>query len=248
MKRTLLTLVLILFAVSALAAERKVLVYTHNGVGYVHDNIPYSVAAIKKLGAENSFAVDSSDDPKVFTTENLKQYKVLVFSNTNNEAFENEEQRAAFKAFIQGGGGLVGIHSAAGSERKWPYFTAVMGGKFVRHPQIQDFTIRVKEPGFPSVAHLPEQFTWNDECYFTENNNPDIKPILVTDSAKLDDPKKDDHVGDKFGDSVPLSWYHTYDGGREFYLALGHKIEDYKNPMLLKQILGGILWAMGDAR
>ncbi|MEO8659615.1 MAG: ThuA domain-containing protein [Bryobacteraceae bacterium] len=248
MKRTVLSIVLILFSVAASAAERKILVYTHNGVGYVHDNIPYSVAAIKKLGAENGFEVDSSDDPKVFTKDNLKQYRVLVFSNTNNEAFENQEQRDAFKAFIQGGGGLVGIHSAAGSERKWPYFTAVMGGKFVRHPQIQDFTIRVKDPSFPAVAHLPEHFTWNDECYFTENNNPDIKPVLVTDSAKLDDPKKDDHAGDKFGDAVPLAWYHTYDGGREFYTALGHKIEDYKNPMLLKQILGGILWAMGDAR
>jgi len=34
--------------------------------------------------------VDASDDPKVFTTANLKQYRVLVFSNSNNEAFEND--------------------------------------------------------------------------------------------------------------------------------------------------------------
>ena len=48
------------------AKERRVLVYTKNQVGkgfYVHDNIPASVAAIKKLGAENNFAVDVSDDP-----------------------------------------------------------------------------------------------------------------------------------------------------------------------------------------
>ncbi len=29
-----------------------VLVYTKNGTGYVHDNIPSAVAAIQKLGAE----------------------------------------------------------------------------------------------------------------------------------------------------------------------------------------------------
>jgi hypothetical protein len=33
----------------------RVLVYTKNGVGYVHDNIPSAVACIQELGAENKF-------------------------------------------------------------------------------------------------------------------------------------------------------------------------------------------------
>jgi type 1 glutamine amidotransferase len=247
--RRFLPAIFLLVVSSLPASERKVLVYTRNhvtnGTGYVHDNIPYSVAAIKKLGAENGFAVDASDDPKVFTRENLKQYKVLVFSSSNNEAFENDEQREAFKAFIEGGGGFVGIHSASGSERAWPYFWSVVGGKFVRHPKIQDFTVRVVDPTHPAVAGLPMEFTWNDECYFTDHNNPDIKPLLVTDRAKLYDPDKAKFPGEQLPDSVPVAWYHTFDGGREFYTALGHKPEDYSNPILLKHILGGILWAMG---
>ena len=82
------------------APERRVLVYTKNQVGqglYVHDNIPASVAAMKKLGAANNFAVDVSDDPAVFTDQNLKRYKALVFDNTNNEIFDNGEQKAAFQ-------------------------------------------------------------------------------------------------------------------------------------------------------
>ena len=43
----------------------------------------------------------------------------------------------------------------------------------------------------------------------------------------------------------PLAWYQRFDGGREFYLALGHKKEDYENPILTRLILGGIQWAMG---
>ncbi len=46
----------------------------------------------------------------------------------------------------------------------------------------------------------------------------------------------------------PLAWYQTFDGGREFYLALGHKKEDYENPLLLRLILGGIQWAMGEGK
>ncbi len=248
----LLFLIAIFLAFGAAAAEKKVLVYTRNfvtnGTGYVHENIPDSIAAIKKLGTENGFAVDASDDPTVFTDENLKQYRALVFSNSNNEAFGNDSQRDAFKRYIQSGGGFVGIHSASGSERSWPYFWSVLGGKFVRHPRIQTFTVRVKDARHPATRDLPESFPWNDECYYVDHVNPDIKPLLVTDVASIDDPKKAEYPGDRFGDSLPLAWYHTFDGGREFYTALGHKKEDYKNPLLLKQILGGILWAMGESR
>ncbi|MBC7400953.1 MAG: ThuA domain-containing protein, partial [Mucilaginibacter sp.] len=56
----------------------KVLVYTKNGKGYVHDNIAASVACIQKLGKENGFKVDVSDDPAVYTDQNLKQYTLLI--------------------------------------------------------------------------------------------------------------------------------------------------------------------------
>src|ERR1039458_2272171 len=95
---SLLVLACLTVVVLAASPERRVLVYTKNQVGkglYVHDNIPASVAAIKKLGEENSFAVDVSDDPAVFTDENLKRYKALIFDNTNNEIFGSEEKKAA---------------------------------------------------------------------------------------------------------------------------------------------------------
>src|SRR5580765_3137712 len=55
------------------ASERRVLVYTKNQTGtneagkklYVHDNLAASVAAIKKLGEENGFVVDASEDPSI---------------------------------------------------------------------------------------------------------------------------------------------------------------------------------------
>ena len=114
----------------------------------MHDNIAFSVEAIKKMGAEKGFAVDVSDDPAVFTDSNLKQYAALVFSNSNNQAFSSNTQRDAFKHYIEAGGGFVGIHSASGSERDWPYFWSVLGGKFAAHPKMQPFTVRVADPGF----------------------------------------------------------------------------------------------------
>jgi len=231
------------------AAEKKILAYTRNytpdGKGYVHENIAASVAAIRKLGAAHGFAVDAADDPTVFTGANLKQYRALVFSNSNNQAFETDAQRAAFQAFIRSGGGFVGIHSASGSERDWDYYQQVLGAKFKRHPKLQPFTVQVVAPKFPAVKGMPATFEWEDECYYVEKLNPGVKVVLVTDPNKIVDPQFATDPGDLVKGMRPLAWYQTFDGGREFYLALGHKKEDYESPILTQLILGGIQWAIG---
>lgn len=233
------------------SANPRVLVYTRNytpdGKGYVHDNIAASVAAIRRMGDEAGFAVDASDDPTVFADANLRHYAVLVFSNSNNQAFSDDAQRDAFKHYIEAGGGFVGIHSASGSERDWPYFWSVLGGKFAAHPHMQTFTVRVTDPGFAVVKGLPAEFIWTDECYFLDHLNPDIHPVLVTDRTKIGlEPMTID--ASKYAVDLPLAWYQEFDGGREFYLALGHNKEDYANPLLYGVIKSAILWAMKPAR
>jgi len=241
----LLPLLLLCVMAHGQPAPDSVLVYTRNGTGYVHDNIADSVAAIKKMGAANAFAVEVTDDPGQFTDVNLKRYKALVFSNTNNEAFTNDSQREAFKRYIESGGGFVGIHSASGSERNWPYFWSVLGGKFLYHPKLQQFTVRVVDREHAATKHLPAAFQWDDECYHLEFMNPNIHPLLVTDPTKLQDPDRAKHPFELVGANLPLSWTLRSGGGRRFYTALGHKKEHYSNPILYQHILGGLMWAMG---
>jgi uncharacterized protein len=245
--------ILACLAAGALGAspERRVLVYTRNQVGqglYVHDNIPASVAALKKLGAENNFAVDVSDDPAVFTDQNLKRYRALVFDNTNNEIFDTEAQKAAFQRYIRAGGGFVGLHSASGSMRQWPWFWSVVGGRFCRHAGMQQFTVIVKDPKDAATAGLPATFEWTDEFYYVDHMPDGLHVLLAGDLTKLNDPGKDEYPGGKLGNEFPLAWRHQFDGGREFYLALGHKPEHYSDPKLLGLIRGGILWAMGEGK
>src|SRR5690606_40481805 len=57
---------------------------------------------------QHGFSVDATDDPTVFTDENLKKYDALVFSNTNNDVFDTDAQRVALMRYIQAGGGFVG--------------------------------------------------------------------------------------------------------------------------------------------
>lgn len=233
------------------AAEPVVLVYTRNytpdGKGFVHDNIADSVAAIRKLGEENGFVVEHSDDPTVFTPAGLAKYKAIVFSNTNNEAFATDAQREAFQAYLRGGGGFVGIHSATGSERKWEWYWAMLGGSFDYHPPMQSYTVRVTGPRHPATTSLPAQFVVEDECYFHKNMNASIIPLLVVDQTRLRDEKRGERLPNQFGTALPIAWYHHFEGARVFYTGMGHKKEHYRDPRLLQQILGGIQWAMGNA-
>lgn len=229
----------------------RVLVYTKNQVGkglYIHDNIAASVEALKKLGDANSFVVEVSENPADFTEANLKKYKALVFDNVNNEIFDNEEQKAALQRFVHNGGGIVGIHSASGAMRNWPWFWSLIGGKFKRHPKLQTFTIKVTDPADPSTAQFPATFQWTDEFYFLDHMAPDLHVLLAGELMTLVDPAKDEYPGKLFGDEFPLAWRHEFDGGRAWYTALGHQKEHYADPAFMKHILGGILWAMGEAK
>lgn len=222
----------------------RVLVFTKNGKGYVHDNLATATEAIRKLGAENGFDVDASDDASVMTDENLKKYDALIFASTNNETFDTDEQKQAFQRYIENGGGFAGIHSASGSERQWPWFQQMLGGKFRRHPPLQPFSIEVIDRRHPSTLSFGEIWNWEDECYYLDNLSPRIHVLLAADLRTIEDEKKSEYPGNNFGDKFPISWCQEQYGGRQWYTALGHKKEYYSNPEFLRHILGGILWTI----
>ena len=223
-------------------AGKRILVYTKNGEGYVHANIANSVKAIKKLGRENGFHVDATDNASIFTSDSLNGYDAIVFSNTNNKTFDNEGQKVAFQNYIRSGKGFVGIHIATGSERNWPWYWKLVGGKFMRHPKFQRFTIEVIDRNHPSTYFLPDLWEREDECYFIHKLNPANHVLLAARLPGIIDDKKEDYPGDTFGDLVPLAWCHKFDGGKQWYTALGHAIEHYEDPTFMRHILGGIEW------
>lgn len=226
--------------------QKNLLIYTRNGEGFVHDNIEASVEALKKLAADNDYTVQVTDSPEFFITENLKGIDCIIFSNTNNEAFTSQPQRDAFQNYVQSGGGFVGIHSASGSERNWPWFWAMVGGKFVRHPELQEFEMKVIDDENPATNFLGESWYWEDEVYYLDQLNPDIHVLLAADLRTVEDETKDDFHRNRFGNYTPIAWVHEFDGGRQFYTALGHKQEYYADPTFLQHLLGGIKWVLQE--
>ena len=97
---------------AARTADKKpsVLIFSKTN-GYHHACIPVGIEAIKKLGQENGFSVDTTTDSLLFTKKNLKKYAAIIFLCPTLKVL-GPEQEAAFQYYIQQGGGFVGIHSA----------------------------------------------------------------------------------------------------------------------------------------
>ncbi len=229
----------------------KVLVYTKNGKGFVHDNIPYAVKCIQKLGKENGFDTDVSDDPTVFTEANLKQYTLLIFPSTNNDVFDTDQQRLVFRRYIEAGGGFVGLHSVTGTERNWQWFKQMLGGTFAWHAINQKFSVKVIDPSHPSVAGLPKVWERKDECYFAKELYPGIKVIMAHDFTTLDssNPAQAEKIktySAPFSGLYPAVWYQQFDGGNIWITALGHDKENYEDPVFIKHILQGINYVAGQ--
>ncbi|MEO5562537.1 MAG: ThuA domain-containing protein, partial [Chitinophagaceae bacterium] len=189
---TLLLYLFTSFSFTTVSAQKNVdwkkvvvLVYTKNGKGYVHDNVSSAVTCIQQLGKQYGFRVDSSSNPSIMTESNLKQYTVLIFPSTNNDVFDTDLQRLAFRHYIEAGGGFVGIHSVTGTERNWKWFKMMLGGTFSWHAKFQKFNVKTIDPSHPSVQGLPTTWTREDEFYFAKELYPGPKVLMAHDITTL---------------------------------------------------------------
>jgi type 1 glutamine amidotransferase len=201
------------------------------------------------MAAEQGFSLTASDDPAQFTDDNLAQYDLLIFSNTNNDVFDTDAQRTAFRRYIESGGGFVGLHSVMGTERGWTWFKNMLGGTFSWHARNQPFRILNIRPGHPATAGVPAVWEKKDECYFAKELFPGIEVLMVHDLASLDG-KQEEEVRKNAGhykDHYPTAWYHAYDGGHVWVTTLGHDIFNYSDPVYLNHVLQGIRWVAGKS-
>lgn len=229
--------------------NKNVLVFTKNGKGYVHENIASGIAAIQKLGVEKGFSVDTTTNSALFAGDNLKKYDAIIFSNTNNDVFDNEQERVGFMRYIQAGGGFMGIHSASGTERNWKWFKLLLGATFLRHPPFQPFTVHVLNKNHPAVKNVAATWATEDECYFFKEFNPSVEVLLFSDISRIKEAENGKNVTpDVFGNRYPAAWCHEFDGGRAWYTALGHDKKDYSDPLYLNHITEGLKWVVNKKR
>ncbi|MBL7827947.1 MAG: ThuA domain-containing protein, partial [Saprospiraceae bacterium] len=220
----------------------RVLIFSRTN-GYRHQSIEAGKETLVKLCYQHGIQADTTENPIYFNERNLKRYAAVVFLNTNGDVL-NPAQEADFERYIQAGGGFMGVHSASATEYTWRWFGSLLGAYFKDHPAIQEVDLHPNDCRHPATEHLQcNRWTWKEELYNFRNYEPDIQVLLsVNDTAfkgSSSPPGTDSTVH-------PLSWCHTFDGGRAFYTALGHIPEAYDDPAFQQHLLGGLRYAIGD--
>ena len=224
--------------VTAHSQESRVLVFSRTA-GFRHSSIGVGLAAIRKLGQENGFSVDATEDAGAFTSKNLGRYRAVVFLNTTGDVLDAGQQDD-FERYIQAGGGYVGIHSATDTEYDWPWYGRLAGAWFNGHPNnpnVRKGSFRVLDKSHPSTAGLPDRWDREDEFYNFKSIDPTIRVLVDIDETSYE--------GGTNGDHHPMSWYHDFDGGRAFYTNMGHTEATFSEPLFLRHLLGGLRYAMG---
>ena len=123
---------------------RAILVFTKTE-GFRHDSIPAAIQAVRDLGARNGFDVTPTEDDTVFSAAGLAPYDAVVFLLTTGDVLNDAEQ-AAFETWLRAGHGYVGVHSAADTERDWPWYGRLVGAWSSGHPEIQPAVVQVVTP------------------------------------------------------------------------------------------------------
>jgi cytochrome c len=232
----------LLLTVAGIAAaqrpEPRVLVFSRT-LGYRHSSIEAGIAAVQRLGRENGFAVEATEDASTFSEHTLKRFNAVVFLNTTGDVLDARQQDA-FERFIQAGGGWVGIHSATDTEYEWPWYGRLAGAYFESHPNnpnVRVGTFRILDKSHPATAGFPDWWEREDEFYNFKSIDRDIRVLIAIDETTYD--------GGTNGARHPMSWYHAYDGGRAFYTNMGHTEGTFSEPLFLRHLLGGLRYAIG---
>ena len=214
MKRILLsiTMLLVLLAAFSFAHKKKtkVLIFSKTA-GYHHASIAPGIEAIKKIGVENGFEVDTTTDSTYFTDKNLKQYTALIFLSTTGNLFDTFGKQALVK-YIHHGGSFIGVHAATDCEYGWPWYGKLVGAYFDSHPAQQQATLTITDATHPSTKDLPATWSRFDEWYNFKNMNPDVHVLMKIDESS--------YKGGKNGANHPMAWWQDFEGGRVFIQSL----------------------------
>jgi uncharacterized protein len=176
--------------------------------------------------------------PENITDAELAEADVVAFVLSSGDAL-SVEQRTAFEHYVQRGGGVVGVHSAAFTEPNWEAFGTILGARFRTHPPIRTGVVRVKNAENPLTSGLPSAWHRTDEWYSFFGEPQAVEGLQVL----LELEESEDYPADARMGVHPIAWTKSYGAGRVFYTAMGHTEESYVEPLFVQHLARGIEWA-----
>jgi len=263
---------LVVAASAASAATRKILFFSkssgfeHSVISYKNGQPSYAEKILADLGGKNGWEFTFSKDGSKFSRDYLAQFDAVFFYTTGNllepgtdknPPMTAEGKQALFD-FVSAGKGFIGTHSASdtfhtnneankGPDRYKNHgaeadaYVRFLGGEFIKHGKQQEAAMTCVDPKFPGLEKYAAGFAFPEEWYSLKDFTPDIHVLLVQESGKME--------GVEYQrPPYPATWVRAQGKGRVFYTSMGHREDVWTNPIFQDVLIGGIKWALGDAK
>ncbi|MCT9082631.1 ThuA domain-containing protein, partial [Streptomyces fulvoviolaceus] len=225
------------------ADVRVLIFYGSAAAGDESPLVNAAIAAIEKIGlsgpTNQRFEVEATDDASVFTDETrLGRYNAIAFPTGGGDVLD-PEQEAGLEAYMEAGGGFVGLHDAARTEPYSDWFTGLVGARPAASSPtaVQRAVVEVGDRQHPATKDLPVQWKRPDQWFnWTKNPSGDVHTVArVRESTYQPGASAN-------GWDHPVSWCRDYDGGRSFYTGMGGTVSSYDETDFRAHLRGALLW------
>ncbi len=207
-------------------------------------------AAFAQMAKRNGWALEVTDRGGAMHPSVLRNFDVVVWNNVSGDVL-TLTQRKAFRAFVENGGGYVGIHGSAGDPVYfWDWYPdTLIGARFIGHPsdpQFQDAQLVIEPSASGIGSDLAPGWTMNDEWYsFAASPRLNGAQIVATLNEATYTPgvNRFGAVPLAMGKDHPIAWTRCVGKGRSFYSAVGHRPETYSDERHIKLLEQAVTWA-----
>lgn len=170
---------------------------------------------------------------RAHTMESLSQIDLSLFQALVLYFHHKSMSQAAlrlFESYVDNGGGVLALHSAAASFMEVPRYFDILGGRFSHHGPIEEFQVQPNGAADAIFNDIPS-FTVYDELYRHEFD-PNNYIHFTTPVEGMDE---------------PVVWTRSYGKGKVCYFALGHTESTWEQPPVQSIIERSLKWLITES-
>ena len=217
--------------------------FYHNTIA--HGNLMLQLIA-KYTGAYEPIFDNNLDNLKY---PRVRGYDAVFLNSVVGPVFSDPEVLDGLNRYVREGGGVAGLHGTTFASQDIPEFGELMGAQEGPHQYNgEPGTLKIDDPHSPLTRHFGGKgFSMMDEFYHFPMTGPytreKLRVLLSVDAEKTDLARwRHLRTDDDFG----MVWIKSVGKGRVFNSVLGHRPDFYVMPDLVKLMLGGIQFVLGD--
>ena len=217
--------------------------FYHNTIA--HGNLMLQLIA-KYTGAYEPVFDNNLDNLKY---PRIKQYDAVFLNSVVGPVVSDPEVLDGLIRYVREGGGVAGLHGTTFASQDLREFGELMGAQEGPHQYNgEPGTLKIDDPASPLTTHFGGKgFSMMDEFYHFPMTSPYSREklhVLLSVDAGKSDLKKWQYL--RTDDDFGMVWIKREGKGRVFNSVLGHRPEFYMMPDLVKMMLGGIQFVLGD--